>query len=394
MLKRKTMKRAVCANALTGFIGVFMSAILISAVAASETTTGQTPIVVETAKSATLPEVMSRLKGERVVYVGETHTAYADHLLQLDVLKAMAADSAPLAVGVEWFQARFQPVLDDYSAGRIDEAELLRRTEYYDRWRFDYRLYRPILQFAKDNGIPLVALNASRELTNEIRRVGIDGLSQEFKQDLPDGYDFADKAYADRLREMFKQHPAGDAQFDRFLEVQLTWDEMMAQRAADYLKANPDARMLVLAGKGHIGGRSGIPNRVARRTGIDGTVIGSFNPATAMFGEADFLVLINDQPLPPPGLMQIMLDERDEGVFVKDFSDGSPAEKAGVEKKDRIVKINDIPIDHYADVKIAMIDELPGNEVSVTVERDSLFRGKKTLSLSFKLGGEVMMSPH
>lgn len=389
MQHSRTSKRTLRVIADGWLIGCFMGATLISTAMATETTTDSKPIVVETAKSATLPEVMAQLKDERVIYVGETHTAFADHLLQLDVLKVMASQQRPVAVGVEWIQARFQPALDDYIAGRIDEADLLRRTEYYDRWRFDYRLYRPILQFAREHGIPMIALNASRELTSEIRQVGIDGLSAEMKADLPDGYDFTDKAYADRLHDMFSQHP-GDADFDRFLNVQLTWDETMAENVANYLKANPDARVLVLAGKGHIGGRRGIPNRVTRRTGIKGTVIGSFNPAASLFNEADYLVLINDQPLPPPGLMQVMLDARDDGVFVKDFSDGSPAEKAGVEKSDRIVRIDDMEINHFADIKIAMIDRKPGDEISVTVERDSLLSGKQTKSLRFKLGGEVM----
>ena len=70
---------------------------------------------------------MTKLRSERLVYVGETHTAVADHRIQLDVLRAMASRPEGLALGVEWFQARFQPVLDDYIAGRIDEAEMLLR---------------------------------------------------------------------------------------------------------------------------------------------------------------------------------------------------------------------------------------------------------------------------
>jgi uncharacterized iron-regulated protein len=136
-----------------------------------------TPIVVQMENSATLPELMTKLRSERLVYVGETHTAFADHLLQLEVLRGMASRPEGLALGVEWFQARFQPVLDRYLAGEIDEAEMLRQTEYYQRWRFDYRLYRPIIRFAREKGIPIIALNASQELTSEIRRVGINGLS-------------------------------------------------------------------------------------------------------------------------------------------------------------------------------------------------------------------------
>lgn len=362
-------------------------------VSAAETELGSvmTPIVVEPAKSATLPDLMTKLRSERVIYVGETHTALADHLLQLEVLRAMAARPEGLAIGVEWFQARFQPVLDEYLAGEIDEGEMLKRTEYFDRWRFDYRLYRPIIRFAKDKGIRILALNASRELTGEIRRIGINDLPAELRQELPDSYDVSDKEYEKILRETFKQHSADDSVFPRFLEVQLTWDETMAQNVADYLTATPSGRILVLAGRGHIAGRNGIPNRVTRRTGIQGATIATFAPSGRLFNSADYLVLANEESLPPAGLMRVMLDDRNEGVFIKDFTPNSPAQAAGVGKGDQIVSVNGVPVGHYADVKIAMIDQAPGNEVELNVRRAGLFGREKTVALKFRLAGEGMM---
>jgi uncharacterized iron-regulated protein len=358
-------------------------------VAAGDELPVMSPIVVERAKSATLPELMTKLQSERLVYVGETHTAYADHLLQLEVLRGMADKPGGLALGVEWIQARFQPVLDDYLAGSIDEAELLRRSEYYDRWRFDYRLYRPIIRFAKDRGIPIIALNASRELTSQISRVGINDLPEELRRELPDSYDVSDEAYAEALRETFDMHKSEGSDFERFLEVQLTWDESMAQRIADYLTRDPGNRMLVLAGKGHIAGRSGIPNRVTRRTGIQGTTIGTFNPASRRFNSADVLVLATDQVLPPAGLMRVFLDERENGVFIKDFSPNSPAAAAGFKKDDRIASIDGSPIRYFADVKVQLLDKAPGDEVELEVVRSAMLVGKDTVTARFKLGGEA-----
>lgn len=358
---------------------------------AGERTAAMPPIVVEPAKSATLPELMTKLRNERLVYVGETHTAYGDHVLQLDVLRAMAAHEGELAVGVEWFQARFQPVLDDYLAGRISEAEFLRDTEYYERWRFDYRLYRPIVRFARENGIPIIALNADQELTSEIRRVGIDGLSGELRRELPDDYDFSDKTYEELLREIFDLHQSEDAQFQRFLEVQLTWDESMAQRVAAYLQQHPAGRILVLAGKGHVSTRAGIPARVTRRTGIRGTTIVTFSPSSTLSNEADYLVLANDENLPPAGLMGVFLDEREDGVFVKGFGHDSPAQQAGVSEGDLIVSIDGQPIHHFADVKIQTIDKLPGDEIELTYSHQRVLLGPETRSARFKLAGE---SPH
>ncbi len=41
----------------------------------------------------------------------------------------------------------------------------------------------------------------------------------------------------------------------------------MAEKIAQFLKANPDSQVVVLAGKGHIVYGYGIPSRVARRLG-------------------------------------------------------------------------------------------------------------------------------
>lgn len=351
----------------------------------AETMPSMDPIVVETASSATLGRLVDRLEGERVVYVGEAHTAYGDHLMQLEFLRGMAAQPGELAVGVEWIQARFQPVVDRYMAGEIDEAEFLRGTEYYDRWRFDYRLYRPIIEAVRERGIPLIALNASAELTEQIGKVGIDGLGEDLRSELPDGYDLGDKAYENVLQTIFDSHPSSGQQFQHFLEVQLTWDETMAQNVARYLDGGERRRMLVLAGKGHINGRSGIPNRVTRRTGIDGKTVATFSPNAGPFKSPDFIVLTEARSLPPAGVMRVLLDTSEQGVFVKDFVGESPAWEAGMRTKDRIVSIDGKPVQTYLDVKLAMFDKRPRDSVEVVIGRPKFFGGEKTRDLSFQL---------
>jgi uncharacterized iron-regulated protein len=342
-------------------------------------------IVVDQSDATTLQDLVASLAAERVVYVGETHTAYQDHLVQLELLRGLAAQPGELAVGVEWIQARFQPIVDRYLAGEIDESAFLKGVEYFERWRFDYRLYRPIVEFAREAGIPIVALNASRELTREIGRVGIDGLPDDLRAELPDGYDFSDEAYAAALRTMFSMHPTGGGEFQRFHEVQLTWDETMAQNVARYLEGGESRRMIVFAGKGHVSGRSGIPNRVTRRTGLHGVTLATFDPSAKLFDQADFLVLAKAQSLPPAAVMGVMLDERDGAVVVTDFGNDSPAREAGVRKGDRIVAINGRPVDSFVAVKVLLIDEQPGDEIELTVSRDRLFGEAEPATLRFPL---------
>lgn len=347
--------------------------------------TPDSPLVVETASMSPLAKILEKLHGERLIYVGETHTRNADHLLQLSVLRSLPADN--LALGLEWFQARFQPILEDFIAGRIDEAEMLRQTEYFDRWGFDYRLYRPIIQYAREHHIPIVALNASRELTNAIHDSGIKDIGPELKKELPGAYDYSDQAYDRHLREIFEQHRRGNADFERFRQVQLTWDETMAQNVADYLSAHPQRQMLVLAGRGHIAARHGIPNRVTRRTGISGAIIGSYDPGLPAQSQADYLVFNNEHPLPPRGLMGALLDIKDSRIVIKEFTPGSAAKDAGLKSGDRIVEVNGQPTQDFPRFKLLMLDKQPGDKVSVTVIRKGFFNGEERKTLEFPLKG-------
>jgi len=383
-------------NRFTNIILILLFSLLQGACVSAQTRqpatapTGSHPVL-DTAHAPSLEQTLARLADERLLYVGETHTRNADHQLQLAVLRSLPAERA--ALGVEWFQARFQPVLDDFIAGRIDEAEMLQRTEYFKRWGFDYRLYRPIILYAREHHIPIVALNASRELTDAIHSSGLKGIAEDLKAQLPDEYDYSDKAYDRQLREVFAQHRREDADFSRFLDVQLTWDETMAQNVARYLAEHPQRRMLVLAGRGHIGGRHGIPNRVTRRSGIRGVILGSYQPLLPARTQADYLVLDDEQPLPPRGLMGALLDI-EEGVVIKDFTPGSTAKQAGLESGDRILSLDGQDTSDFTRFKLAMLDKRPGEQVSIKVERKGLFGNRSQKTFVFNLGGEAAEGPH
>ncbi|BAN69496.1 ChaN family lipoprotein [endosymbiont of unidentified scaly snail isolate Monju] len=326
-------------------------------------------LVVETAFSPGLPQLLARLRDQRLIYVGEVHDRNADHRLQLAVLRALPPDR--VALGVEWFQARFQSALDDYIAGRIDEAEMLRRTEYFTRWRFDYRLYRPIIRYAREHHIPIIALNASRELTEAIRARGIAGLPPGLRDELPESYDFSDREYDRILRGVFSQHERKSQEFPRFREVQLTWDESMAQRIAAYLKAHPERQMVVMAGRGHVAGRHGIPNRVSRRSGIRGVVILRPVDDEPPRGQADYLVLSEERPLPPRGLIGALLDIADGRVVIKGFTPGSAGRAAGLREGDRIVAINGREVTDYTAFKLGMLGLGPGARLRLVVLRQN-----------------------
>ncbi len=322
--------------------------------------------VVKPDQASSLAQTLEQLDDTRVVLVGETHTRYDHHLVQLEILKHLFQKSAKLALGVEWFQQPFQQHLDDYIAGEISEKQMLYRTEYFNRWKYDYRLYRPIMQYARENNIPVIALNASRELLAALAESEPDELSAELKSQLPTSYDWSDKDYENRLRDMFNLHPDYAGEFEDFLRSQLTWDESMAERTANYLEQHTDTRMLVLAGSGHIMFGSGIPRRIQRRVPVELVSIlvsEDFLPVTEDI--ADFLVLSAEQSLQPVGLIGALLEAEGRLVIIKDFSHNSAIKDAGLPKGAVIIGVNDDAVESFADFKLAIIDKKPGDSIEL-----------------------------
>jgi uncharacterized iron-regulated protein len=342
--------------------------------------------VVKMEQTYPLAQMIDKIDGARVILVGETHTRYDHHLVQLEILKLLYQKSTKLAIGVEWFQRPFQQYLDAYIAGEISEQEMLHQTGYFQRWRYDYRLYRPIIRYAREHKIPLIALNASKELSDALAKSGFDDLPAEFKAQLPKSYDWSDKAYEKRLRSVFDEHPEYSSEFDTFLRGQLTWDESMAERAAEYLQDNPDTRMLVLAGSGHIADGSGIPDRIKRRIDVEQhTILVSEDYLSLSENSADFLVLSPLQSLPPAGFIGAFLETEGKLLVINGFSDDSAAKEAGLEKGMVIIGLDDVTIGSYADFKIAILDKKPGDVVELHYLDDAEPGGKDRKSIELVL---------
>ena len=213
------------------------------------------------------PEVfLAVLRSKSVIYVGERHDQPNDHGVQYAILRRLHRDEASLAIGMEMFQVPFQEPLDKWSAGQIDETVLRRETEYENRWGFDFSMYRPLLEYARNRGIELVALNAPTELAYAVAKDGIDGLSPELASGLPD-LDLDNEDHRALFDSAFDvgEHSVGDG-IDRYYEAQVVWDETMGSRVAETLgRAGGPAKMVVFVGRVHVQRGLGVPDRAAKR---------------------------------------------------------------------------------------------------------------------------------
>jgi uncharacterized iron-regulated protein len=343
--------------------------------------------VIDLSAVINVSSLIEKVADRRVVYIGETHDQYQHHLNQLAIIKGLHAKHSDLGIGLEFFFQPYQPVLDRYIAGEIDEADLIRESEYFDRWRFDYRLYRPIFQYAREHGIPLIALNLESEITQQVGKEGIESLPEAMKKRVPLEIDRDNEQYHKRLRRIFDAHPHSEQRrFENFLEVQLLWDEGMAHQAAVWLERNPQAPLVVLAGAGHLIYGDGIPSRLARRLDASQAIILNVDAAAELDQKmADYLIVAEKRDLPPGGKLGVSLDTTRSPPSVNGFTETSGAREAGVENADRLLAIDGQPIKSYADIRIALMDRQVGDRVEVKVERERMLLGSITETLQVTL---------
>jgi hypothetical protein len=273
-------------------------------------------------------------------------------------------------------------------AGEITEKEMLRRTDYFERWRYDYRLYRPILRFAREQGIPVIALNLEREITSKVGEGGIESLGEAERARIPVEIDRDDQAYRERLKAVFAHHPQSqERNFEHFLSVQLLWDEGMAERAADYLSEHPDRRMVILAGTGHLEYGQGIPKRLLRRLSADSAILLNGSSRELDPEIADYVLYSSRVELPAAGLLGVLLDTESggSGIAVQGFSENSGAAAAGMKENDRIVRVGEEDIASYADIRIALMGSRPGQKMPVEVERQRLIGDPEHVSMEVEL---------
>ena len=342
------------------------------------------PAAIDLSTLKKLSDVVKGLANKKIVYVGEAHDNFSHHQVQLEILQGLYRQNPKIAVGMEMFQRPFQKALDDYMAGTIDERTFLKRSEYFKRWDIDYHLYKPILDFARAQHLPVIALNARRELVEKVGKGGMDSLSKEEKQEIPAEPDYSDPEYRDRLKEVFAGHQHGEkGNFESFYQAQILWDETMAESIDRFLKQKPDYRIVVLAGAGHIQYGSGIPKRAFKKNRLDFAVV--LNDADVEKGIADYIIFPEPSKAVTAPKLMVLIDERDETVRIKGFVENSVSEKAGLKLEDAILSLDGHPVNNIEDVKIALFFKNAGDTIAVKTKRMDSSQRSEELEFNVKL---------
>ncbi|MFW6332472.1 MAG: ChaN family lipoprotein [Thermodesulfobacteriota bacterium] len=253
------------------------------------------PVIYDIALESETPlaESIETLAQNRMVLVGELHDDESHHRAQLHVIQALHEAGVPVAIGMEMFTTDRQELLNRWVGGAADPKTFIRA--YYEEWNFPWPLYRDILEYAREERIPVVGLNVSREITRQVAMKGFQSLTETQKGLLPEVTCKVDDQYMGFIKQAHGMHAHGDLNFLYFCEAQLVWDKAMVIHALRYLAENPEQVMVVITGKGHAR-KLGIPAQVRSRSDIPHAVIlpqveGIIEPGRIGVEDADFIML-------------------------------------------------------------------------------------------------------
>jgi uncharacterized iron-regulated protein len=241
-------------------------------------------------QSVSFAQMMEDIESSKVILVGETHHEKAHHKFQLDVITALHEKGIPLAIGLEMFPSESQRKLDRWNEGKMIEPSF--QWVYNQYWSEDWLLYRDIFVYARDNHIPLIGLNISKETMGKVFQKGFAALDPEDKKNLPpDVTCVLNTPYTEFLRKVYSQHIKNEQSFTYFCEAQTLYNEGMAWNIANYLKANHSRTFVTLAGAWHAV-KNAIPEQLERYLNVSYKVIvpeiPGFSTENATSRDADY----------------------------------------------------------------------------------------------------------
>jgi len=323
----------------------------------------------------------------RIVYVGETHDNPASHRLQLEVLSHLQQKNpGNLVLAMEMFTPDQQDVLNRWSNGELTEKEFIKDVQWYSNWKMDFSYYSSLLTFARDNKIPVIGINAPKELVRAVGMTPVDDLSGDIRERLPE-FDFTDPYQKAMTKAIYGAHPVSDSMKEGFLRIQTLWDESMAENLTDYLQsdAGKGRQAMVVAGGNHVSYGFGIPRRAFRRLPLSYLLIGSRTIEIAEGKEVEtmkesmpsfpmppyhFMTYTRYENLPTQGVkLGVHLKEIEQAVTVVSVMPGSAAEHAGLQADDIIRKIDEIEVLESFDLVYQLKQKKSTDHALLNIER-------------------------
>jgi uncharacterized iron-regulated protein len=226
--------------------------VVLSLVLAQSCTAGELTFSAAAGKRLTLAELVPRLREARFILIGEEHSNYRHHAVQISILAALLDAGLPLAAGLEVFPVAATPELGRWISGELDSAPFY---ELFDvAWNLEnWSAYRDLLFFLRDRRIPSAGINAEDALIRRVAREGYAALSAAERGNLPPGGCVVDRRYRTVLERVVGGGTGAghENRFENFCEAQSLRDAIMARELAGVAKKRPEHIVIGLTGLYH-----------------------------------------------------------------------------------------------------------------------------------------------
>jgi uncharacterized iron-regulated protein len=210
-----------------------------------------------------LETALKMLLDYRVVFLGEQHHSREAHEAELGLLSGLYGLDPDLVLALEMFERDVQEILKDFLQGKISEEEFLERSRPWPNYQTDYR---PLIEFSKANGIPVIAANVPRRAAAAV--AGANKISPEILGAdagyLPKNPPFDTRKYYQLFKAAMEGlpplSPMGQTKPRALYKAQLLKDAVMAAALDPFL----DRRILFCCGHFHSDFHLGIPSQLRK----------------------------------------------------------------------------------------------------------------------------------
>ncbi|MFM7666656.1 MAG: ChaN family lipoprotein [Bacteroidota bacterium] len=184
-------------------------------------------------KKTSFKKLSDQAKKSDCILFGEYHDNPITHWLQYDLTNELI--STNLVLGFEMFESDQQAVVDGYLSGHLTEKQFKDSCRLWPNYETDYK---PLIDLAKQKGIPCVASNVKRKYASLLfkkGRIALDTLLETDKK-LFAPLDFKIDSTLSQYREVRKM--GGHEMGGNMMEAQAFKDATMAMHILKYLTTN------------------------------------------------------------------------------------------------------------------------------------------------------------
>jgi hypothetical protein len=111
-------------------------------------------------EQSSMEELFEKINNGHVVYLGDFHSFDQNSRNLERLIRNLIKQKETFSLGVEFVDQKHQDSIDHYLARNITELEFLESIDYHESWRFPWVYYRPFFAMARENNVPVLALNS------------------------------------------------------------------------------------------------------------------------------------------------------------------------------------------------------------------------------------------